>query len=479
MIARAAAKAVLAKAYASDEPALVSVVGRRRVGKTFLVRQVYARQIAFQVAGLARATRAVQLANFERQLRGAFPTWQPIRGGLRDWLTAFGELGACLEAALSATPSRRVVFLDELPWLASARSGFLQAFAWFWNSWAYDRRVVVVICGSAASWMIRKVVRDRGALHNRITHRIRLRPFTLPEASAYLDSRGIAADRYQRLQLYLALGGVPYYLKLLAPGGSAQTEIDRLIFARDAPLAEEFSVLFASLFDRPERHLAVVRALGTAPGGLTRDALARASGLSPSGGLTSVLEELELSGFVDRSRPYESKRKGSLTRLADEFSAFYLRWVEPASPTTASFHRVVESPAYRAWAGLAYERLGLKHVDGIRRALGISGVDTFAASYTARAKGDLAGVQVDLLLDRADRTITLVEAKFATDAYVLTKAYAEALRRKVSLFRQHTGTRKHVQLVLLTTYGLRDSPLAAGVIDRVLTLDDLFAPSTA
>ena len=255
--------------------------------------------------------------------------------------------------ALARDPSRKVVFFGELPWLASAKSGFLPAFSWFWNSWAYDQRVVVVICGSAA--------------HNRITHRVQLRPFTLAETARYLDVRGVVADPYQRLQLYMALGGVPSYLKLVELGASAQQELQRLLFDDDAPLAGEFDLLYASLFDRPERHLAIVRALASAPMGLRQNQLAAKANMRTSGALTKVLEELELSGFIDRSKPFGAKRKGRLVRLIDEYSAFYLKWIAPLGSASKSFHRFAESSAYRSWAGFAYERIALRHGEAIRR----------------------------------------------------------------------------------------------------------------
>ncbi len=321
--------------------------------------------------------------------------------------------------------------------------------------------------------MIRRVVRDKGSLHNRITHRITQRPFTLPQVGLFLDARGIAADPRQRLELYMAIGGVPFYLDLLAPGLSAQQNLQRLLFDEDAPLRTEFDLLYGSLFTQSERHVAVVRALAKRHVGRTRAEVEALTGLPSGGGLTKVLEELELSGFVDRSYPFARKRKHTLYRLIDEYSAFYLKFVEGSRPGANVFYGIAASPGYRSWSGFAFERVCLRNVDAVLRALGISGIAVSAASYVARATDRAGGVQVDLLLDRADNAVSIVEAKYADDDYAITKAYAAELREKVRRFRKHTRTRKQVFVALVTTYGLRQNPHSVGLIDRLVTLKQL------
>ena len=457
----------------------MSVVGRRRVGKTFLVKHVYGEVMRFTVTGIAGATKTQQLANFALSVQAAFGP-DPRTVGYGDWLDALNDLARRLDEARSAPSAERarfVVFFDELPWLASRRSGFLQAFSWFWNSWAIDRDVVVVICGSAASWMVKKVVRDRGGLHNRVTHRIRLEPFTLAEVRAFARDRGLVSDPYQQVQLYMAIGGIPFYLNQVRPGESAQQAVDRLLFAADAPLEGEFDQLYAALFERAHHHVAVVRALATKQSGLLRTELQRLAGIGSSGTLTRVLEELELSSFVTRSVPFGKRRKDALYRLVDEYSRFYLRFLDGYRPGTLSFFQVAVQPGYRAWAGYAFENVALRHANQLRAALGIAGVHAVASSFVARATPVAGGVQIDLLFDRADRTVTLIEAKFTEEPSVLDAAYARTLREKRSRFRLHTATRKQVQLALLTTSGLSRADLGpgVGVVDRVLDLEALFS----
>ena len=470
VIGRADAKRVLGEAYRSPRASLVSVVGRRRVGKTFLVKEVYSDVLKFVATGVAGATKQEQLKTFRYALDLAFPSGAAA-GPYTDWFDAFADVSQRI--AREAYQQRVALFFDELPWLASRRSGFLKAFSWFWNSWAVNQNIVVVVCGSAASWMVQKIVRDRGGLHNRITHRITLYPFSLQETNEFMDSRGVIDDTYQRTQLYMALGGVPFYLDQVRAGESAQQAIERLLFASAAPLANEFRLLYASLFERPENHVQVVRALASRQVGLTRPALMKAAGIASTGTLSRVLEELELSGFVMRTIPFGKRKKDALYRLIDEYSRFYLQFLDGVNPGATRFVRLSTTPAYRAWTGYAFENVALRNVELIAEALGISGIDYLPCSFVAKAKEDLKGIQIDLLLDRADRITTLVEAKFTEEPFELTNAYVATLRERRSLFRQHTGSRKPVSLVLLSAFEVRKAKRGAGIVDRVLDLEAL------
>jgi len=226
-----------------------------------------------------------------------------------DWLAAFQQLKTYLKPLLGK--EKKVIFFDELPWLDTHRSGFLQAFGYFWNSWASRQNLVVVICGSAASWMIRKVVRDKGGLHNRITKRIHLKPFTLAETETYLASRHIRFNRYQLLQLYMAMGGIPHYLKEIKKGKSAAQNIDQICFAETGLLKEEFINLYPALFHNADKHLELVRALATKHQGMTRADIIRQTKWPSGAGLTKILEELVQSGFINAYYPFGKKKIGT------------------------------------------------------------------------------------------------------------------------------------------------------------------------
>lgn len=469
IIGRNKEQAILNQLLVSKESEFLTIFGRRRIGKTFLIRQVYAGKISFQMTGIAKANTSEQLANFFSVIReldinvdqGHIP---------KDWFEAFVMLRRYLQKTKSP---KKVVFFDELPWIDTPRSKFLLALEHFWNSWASARSdVVLVVCGSASSWIINKLINNRGGLHNRVTQRIHLAPFTLRETEDLLIANNVNLDRYQILQLYMILGGVPFYLSQIRPGMSASQEIDRLAFTRNGFLATEYDNLYRSLFNRADRHIAIVEALATKPRGMSREELQKSSGLKDGGSLTTVLRELEDSGFIRKSYPFGKKIRDSIYRLSDQYSLFYLKFIKNQFRTGAgSWMSRIDSPAWRAWSGYAYESICLEHLTAIKKALGIGGVYTEASSWVDKARS----VQVDLLIDRRDHVINLCEVKFTQEPFVLTKANKDELQRKLFVFREDTKTRKSVFATLITTFGLNGNIHATGFIQNVITMDDLFA----
>ncbi len=392
----------------------------------------------------------------------------------RDWQDAFGQLRAVLEPRLRRRKTKQVVFFDEVPWLASRRSGFLSAFEQFWNAWGVEQaNLIVVICGSSASWMLDKVVHQRGGLHNRVTRRLRLEPFSLAETEQLLRAQQVVLGRYQTIELYLALGGIPAYLAQVRPHESAAQAIDRLCFARDGFLALEFDQLYAALFDKAERHEAIVRALAARPGGMNRAELLAATRLGTGGATTKVFEELEESGFIVQLHQLDRKKRDSVYWLADHYSLFYLRWVERhRSRTSEVWLRKQGTPAWRAWTGLAFEAVCLQHVGAIKRALGISGIESREGSWSSRG-GEVEGAQIDLVIDRADRSANLCEMKFSETEFVIDKKYARELEHKRAVFRA-AFPRKAAFLTLVTTYGVRNNEHAQRLGIKVLAMDALF-----
>lgn len=472
LIGRLEEQAILRNAFASREAEMVAVFGRRRVGKTFLVKQTYREHIIFELTGLQNATNAEQLKNFSRQLTQSMKLAVPAKEPA-DWLEAFFLLAQFLRE--QGGEQRQVVFFDEVPWLAGRKSGFLMGLGWFWNSFAVSQNLVVVICGSAASWMIQKVVNDRGGLHNRITKRIFLNPFTLAETEAYLQSRAIRLDRYSLIQIYMALGGIPHYLKEVEAGKSAVQNVNDICFASNGLLRDEFIRLYPALFARAENHIAVIRALGQSRQGMSRADIVQAGKLAEGGTVSRVLEELEQSGFIASYRPFAKKKKDTLYRLTDEYSLFYLRFIEKHKKDGAdAWQYLSQTQAAKIWAGYAYENICLKHLPQIKKALGISGVYATASTFLHRGDEAEEGAQIDLLLDRNDQVVNLFEIKFYNTEYSLTEADAKAFRRQMGVFRDITQTRKHLMLTLITTFGLKHNTHSLGLVEKVLTLDDLF-----
>lgn len=472
LVGRLEEKKTLQSALASPKAEMVSIIGRRRVGKTFLVKSVYLDEIDFEITGIQQATRKEQLRNFMLQLSkysgDSFPLMAP-----KDWLEAFYLLSKFLE--LKKKPGKMVVFLDELPWLATHRSGFLKGLSWFWNSWAVNQPIVVVICGSAASWMIKNVVHHKGGLHNRITKRLYLKPFSLSETEHFLKAKNLNFGRYQILHLYMAMGGIPHYLDEIEAGKSAAQNIDAICFSENGLLWDEFPKLYASLFDNSEAHVKVVRALAGRHKGLTRKEIVQSSGLPEGGGASVVIEKLLHSGFISVYQPFGKKKKDSLYRLTDEFSLFFLRFMENnRQEGPGVWQQWSKTQAYVVWASYAFENICLKHVPQIKKALGISGVYSTASSFLRKGTEEEAGFQFDLLIDRNDHVINICEIKFYAAEFTIDKAIAMDYRNKIAAFRETTRTRKQAFLTMITTFGVKKNQHSLGLVDAELTMDDLF-----
>jgi len=464
--------AMLQSASSSDEAELISVIGRRRVGKTFLIKHVFSKQISFELTGIQHASLKEQLLNFAFQL--GVSAGASLRPASPDsWLEAFQQLIGILEQ--NKQKQKQVLFFDELPWLASKRSGFLKAFSFFWNSWAVNQPIVIVICGSAASWMIQKVVNNKGGLHNRITRNIHLKPFSLTETEAFFMSRNISLNRQQIAHLYMALGGVPHYLKEIKPGKSAAQNIDAICFSEQGLLKNEFSRLYPALFEKSENHIKIIRALANKRSGLERAEILEKTKMPNGGGLTRILEELEQSGFISSYYPFGKKKRGMVYRLIDEYSLFYLRFIEKQrSDGAGTWQKLSQGQKYKTWTGYAFENLVLTHIKEVKRAIGIEAVYSENSSLYIKADEQSSGVQIDLIIDRNDGVINLCEIKFHEAPLNLTKKEAEVLRNRLIVFKSITSTRKQVFLTLISASGLSENKHSIGLVDEVLDLDALF-----
>ncbi len=473
LIGRSKEQEVLLKALHSPRPEMVAVIGRRRVGKTYLIQNVYAQNMAFQISGIQDGTLKEQLKNFTYLLKLRFGTVASLEKPT-SWLDAFQQLITCLESMTST--EKQVVFFDELPWLATRRSDFLKGLSFFWNSWASQKNIVVVICGSSASWMIQKVVEHKGGLHDRLTKRVHLFPFNLYETEAFLKNLNIHFNRYQIVELYMAMGGIPHYLNEVEAGLSAAQNIEQICFSPTGLLNNEFSRLYPALFENADNHIAVIKALAQKWQGLTRNEIISLSKLTDGGGLTRCLDELISSGFVSTYFPFGKKKKEMLYRLTDEYSLFYLQFIEnKAHKGNNIWLELSQTQDYKSWSGYAFESLCLKHIPQIKKALGISGVYAETSSFYQKGTAQESGVQIDLLIDRKDNVINVFELKFYSGMMSLSKSYAEDLREKITLFKEITQTRKQVFLNLLTTFGLKPNEHSIGLIDKAMTMDVLFA----
>lgn len=452
---------------------MVAVLGRRRVGKTFLVEKVLGEHIIFSQTGVRGASGEEQREVFVSKMKKI--ATKPL-GKVNSWLDAFYELRNVLEPLLDDSGEKKVIFFDELSWLAAPETEFLNWMGHFWNDWAWRQPIMIVLCGSVSSWITQKVVNDRGGLHNRITKYVRLSPFNLYETAQLLRSKNISLGRYEIAQLYMSLGGIPFYYEELKPGLSVEQFIDQICFHPQASLRDEFNRLYPALFDDAHYHLAVIRALASSRQGLDRTRIIEQSGI-PNGGLaTRVLDELTECHFIEASPPFERKKQGTIYRLIDEYSLFYLKFIEGAS-RNANWLTISDTQAYRTWRGYAFENVCMKHIDQIKEAMGISGISTSTHSFNRKANDTYGGIQVDMLLRREGKTINLFEIKFYDKPYVITKEEHTKLRNRIGTFKERTNHKYHIMLAYVTPFGVKQNKWSLGLVQQSIILDDLFDPA--
>lgn len=470
MIGRQEEIAMLQTLEQADKSSFVAVYGRRRVGKTYLIRSVFENRIVFQLTGIARTKIGKQLANFHAALVKNFPQYEE-KPMAQDWFQAFLQLESALETSNAA---KKIVFLDELPWLDSRNSGFISALEHFWNSWASARRdVLLITCGSAASWMINNLINNHGGLHNRVTHQMPIDPFTLAECEAFFKSRSATFDRYQLLQLYMVLGGIPFYLDMVETAESATQNINRLCFTPKGGLRKEFDNLYVSLFRNADKHIAVIEALAKNAKGMEREDLIKAANLVNNGNTSKILKELEESDFIRRYNTFGKNSRNSLYQLTDFYSLFYLKFIKSNRVLDTDFWlSSLDNPEVRTWSGYAFEQICISHLSAIKKALGISGIQTISSSWLGSYDNQKA--QIDLVIDRRDHVITICEMKFSINPFIIEKKYADDLRRKIGIFKQSTGTSKAIFLTFITTFGLVPNEHAMSLVQNSLTMDVLF-----
>lgn len=454
-----------------EEPQFCVVYGRRRVGKTFLVRETFANRFAFQHTGLANAGKSDQLREFRESLRAAGMQHPKTP---KSWYEAFGLLQEHL-STLSA--GKKVIFIDELSWLDTPKSNFISALEHFWNGWATARNekdIVLIVCGSATSWLVNKIVKNRGGLHNRLTMKIYVQPFTLQECQQYAEHLRLEFSKRDLLEAYMVMGGIPYYWSFLRRGMSLAQNIDRLFFSMDAPLSDEYDALYASLFRNPAPHIAIITALAKKNSGMLRKELLDATHFADNTTFSQAMQELEQCNFIRRYLAFGKKERDTVYQLMDNYTLFYFRFIaENHHHDEYYWSHSIDTQQHTAWAGFAFERVCLWHLPQMKRALGIDGVITSAQSWQTKATDEHSGAQIDLLIDRNDNIINLCEMKFCNTEYAITQQEDAKLRNRKEIFKMGTGTRKSVHLTMVTTYGVRHNAYWNNIQSEI-TMEDLF-----
>jgi AAA+ ATPase superfamily predicted ATPase len=465
IIGRESELGLLSKYYDSERPEFITLYGRRRVGKTFIVRSFFKDKFDFFATGILEGTYEEELKSFKDSLKeyghkGADPD---------NWMDAFSALAVLM--AKARRKKRCVIFLDEISCFDTPNSGFTRALGHFWNKYASRQdNVFLIICGSATSWMTKNVLNNKGGLHNRRTHEIHLRPFNLAKTEQYFASRKARWSRLSILQAYMVLGGIPYYLSLLDMDEGLPENIDRLFFSEDAPMRDEYRRLYRSVFKSPERYMDIVKALSANKSGLTRTEISAAVQIDSGSGLSEMLDDLVACDFIRRYRN-GLRKNGEIYQLMDFYTLFYLQFCANPSSDRCFWKNTLNSPQQNTWYGLSYERVCMAHIQEILRALHLDTIHT--EYYSFRSKEASPKVQIDLVIDRSDDFTSIIEIKYSRIRYEMTGEEREKIERRVSQFINETKTRKGVQTVLITTLGCEKNR-NTDVCQRFLALDDLF-----
>lgn len=483
IIGREKEKATLHELLASKKAEFLAIYGRRRVGKTMLIRHFFKLQkniVFLNVTGILNGSLKDQIINFTQQIGETFYKGAKLKNG-KNWQETF----QVLHDAIKSIPSNKkiVLFLDEFPWMATKNSKLLQNLDYFWNQyWSSDSRIKLVICGSSAAWIINKIINNKGGLHNRITRTIHLEPYNLHDTKHFLESYGIRLNHQQIAELYMVLGGVPYYLSYIKKGLSSAQNIEQLAFSRKSFFIEEFNNLFSALFEDADLYISIVREIAKHHYGIEQEELfSKINTFSKGGRGSDKLKALEDASFIIRFKPHLHSKKGIYYKIIDEYTLFYFHWIEPLKDTLLSrgmkdgyWTSIQSTPEWYNWAGYAFEAICYKHIFEIRDALQLS--PTAIANtwkYTPLKQTDEQGAQIDLLFDRKDNAITLCEIKYTSKSFEITKSYAAQLNCKIKIFKSVTRTSKQIFLVLISASDLKKNSYSE-MIDNVVTLDDLY-----
>lgn len=470
IIGRKVEIALLQKYISSNHSEFIAIYGRRRVGKTYLIRQYFQNRFSFDITGIIEGKKTEQMTAFGHALKQyGYKGRKPA-----TWLDAFFALRSVLEQKMEQGKPC-VVFIDEMPCLDTPKSGFVHALGHFWNSWAaWQADIKLIVCGSATSWMVRNIIDNHGGLHDRVTHEMTLKPFTLRETEEYFQTFGFHWSRLGVLHTYMAVGGIPYYLSLFNPEESPAQGIDRLFFSENGELQKEYRRLFASLFRNPEPYLSVIKLLATKPSGMTREEIHELLGGNNNGHLGDLLKDLVYCDFLRsyKVRGKKVKTNSSIFKLVDFYTLFYHSFIGKASMNTNYWTRLQGTPTVNTWLGLAYERVCMAHISQIKKSLGIGSVVT--ESYSWRSRDSEHPAQIDLLIERADKMINLCEIKYSETEYSLSQEEFLNIGRRVESFRTATQTHYGIIPTLITTFGLSRG-MYADSIHASVVLDNLFS----
>lgn len=453
----------------SEKAEFLAIYGRRRVGKTFVVKEFFNHKFTFYATGLANENTSDQLQNFIDFINTSFKKKYAVP---LNWRMAFD----ILKKELTKVKGKKIIFIDEMPWMDTKKSDFIAGLELFWNSWASSQKnLKLIACGSAASWMINKLITNKKGLYNRVTARMKIQPFTLHEFEAYFKHKQLKLDRYQLVQLYMVMGGIPFYMDQVKKGKSVFQTIDQLCFEETGLLKKEFNLIFDSLFSTGNKHETIIRAIFSLGGYASRDEISKKTKIETSGDFSQKLKELEESGFIKSYIPFGLKSNSKIYKISDYYTLYYLKFIENSrSGHHGGWMSRLDDSAVRVWQGLAFEQICWDHINCIRQKLGIEGVYIEVSPWRQSGSNSKKGSQIDLIIDRKDRVINLCEIKFYNSPFTITKDYDLKLKSKMDVFKLAANTKKSVFTTMITTFGLVQNQYAKSTVQNEMTLDDLF-----
>lgn len=466
----------------SKKAEFIAIYGRRRIGKTYLIREFFKNESCyFEMTGEKNAPLKKQLSHFARSLGKTFYNGAPLATP-QSWHTALNQLTESINTKWSHQ-KKIILFFDELPWIASKKSGFLQALDHIWNAeWNRIANLKLIVCGSAASWMLEKLIHAKGGLYNRLTARILLKPFSLAEVQDYLNKiKKMKLQKERILELYMILGGVPFYLEQINKNKSVGQNINDLCFKETGLLFDEFNHIFHSLFDQAQTHEKIIREVAQRRYGISRKDLLKKLKIKTGGRFNKKLTELEAAGFIETFIPYGHKKKNYFIKVIDEYCLFYLRWIEPLKALKAHklqsqyWSHQQKTPRFSAWSGYAFESVCHKHIIQILKTLKIENISQGISTWKYQAQNKQTdGTQIDLLIDRTDQTINLCEIKYSQKPFLVDKYTAKSLVNKMDIFESRARPKKQLLLCLITSPSLKKNAWSDELIDGVVELKDLF-----
>ncbi|MBU0505584.1 MAG: ATP-binding protein [bacterium] len=444
---------------------VVVVYGRRRVGKTSLIQKAFENDKIFNFEGLENQETNKQIINFVTQLK-----FQAKKEVSVEHIKTWHEALYALINVAKKEPC--VIVLDEFQWMANYRSELVSVLKMMWDQHLSKlNNVTLVLCGSIASFMVKKVIHS-SAFYGRIETEIHLQPFQLHETAKMLESKGFD----EILEAQILLGGIPLYLKLARNFPSIRMAVNELAFSSEGYFFNEFSKIFTSHFGKNSNYRMILDLLAKNPKGVLRKNISQQLKTTTGGTLTGVLYNLEQAGFIRTLKPFDKKMNSRHVKyvLSDPYIHFYLQFIKPHEKQIKTGIKniglnIFQGSKYQSWCGYGFENLCWEHAGIISQLLGFSGIDFVVGPYFKPSNSGQKGCQIDLLFDRADKVITLCEMKYRLTP--IGKDVIAEVEKKAQLLENITN--KTIQKVLVTKSEPTKELIASGYFYKIIMAKDL------